>query len=298
MQHFKSDERFVPVPLSLIQDPTLSAYHIATYTVIRSHSDFGKETGSFVSDRRGAELAGISERKFRECRNALRDAGWLEWTGREGRQNHYIVRSKQSAPPDGQASTPAPQTGVGTSTPAHRADLPRHDMPTPPAHGADYLEPVTETSATESSGSSKELPAGEIEDAFTANDLLTIVVKIGLRGQRPAPWGKHSRHAQVLIDEYGLDCEAVVYEACRGIQLMFPWAPPPVGRRTPFDVFDLGRHLVKALSAAQDDKPPSDIVERQGSPARQDLARRGGAPVSLGSLVEGVLERARERKAS
>lgn len=73
---------FSMVPWELQDDPEVDAWMVAVYAAVRRFADFGSGTGSFVSDRRGAEVAGCSERTFRDRRDKLRQIGWIEWQSR------------------------------------------------------------------------------------------------------------------------------------------------------------------------------------------------------------------------
>lgn len=276
---YSTADHFAAVPLALLDHPEKTSYHIAAFAALRSYADFGKATGAAVSDAKAAKRAGCSTRKFIDCRNDLRQWGFLRWTRLDGGVNHYVI-------------TLTPAHGAdGASTPAPGADPPSAHGAQPSAPRADNLEPSPRASSLPtSSGSSNELPAGS--DALTPNGLVEIVMEVGLRGERPLHWAKQSKAAKRLLD-LGLNSDAIVREACRGMLLIFPYAQPPTGRRAPFDVFTLERKLAEALAAAADDKPPSDIVERQ---AHVHAGPRGGAPVLLGGLVEGVMKRVRARQ--
>lgn len=145
---------FAPIPFELLEDPEADAYVIATYAAIKSYADFGSAEGAEVSDRTACKRAGCSERKFRECREKLRELGWLEWdrvTTATGTINRYVVHN-----------SPAP---VEKGAEGVRHGVPegvRQDMPDPsgtacrrgPARGADNQEPGTKSHRPRGSGSS------------------------------------------------------------------------------------------------------------------------------------------------
>jgi len=165
---------FVPVPWELLDDPECDAYAIATYVALKRFADFGSDHGSRVSDARAAELAGCSARTFRARRAWLKERGWIEWEGKNGRTNVYVVHSSLATAAPGaevdQATdeTAAPDTAAGgaavtdaevsdnhgttcrgqddeapvttagdaavESTPAPDAEGPRHQVPTTYSH--------------------------------------------------------------------------------------------------------------------------------------------------------------------
>ncbi len=261
---------FSAIPHALLRDPDIDPYKISTYAVLQMFTDFGSDSGTRISDTRAAGLAHMGRVKFIECRGWLKDRGWLEWTKTQGGINAYLVHSTCS--PGEQASITS--GGSDILSPVQDATAP----PAPPKKSK--KTPLTPPQLTENSVLKTE-PRG-----MTANALVGIVVKLGLRGVRPPDWGKQARAAERLRRK-ALSTQAAVEEACRGMRLRFPWAPPPLGRSEPFDVFTLERHFAEALaSAVTQDKLPSDVVER--GPRR---IGGGGGLASVSSIVEKEMAR-------
>lgn len=174
MQKDGGQGRFAPVPWSLQEEAAgrsrIDAYCIAVYAALRRFCDFGAETGAAVSDARAAALAGCSPRTFRDRRERLREAGWLEWESTFGAVNEYTVRSR---PRRETPRTAAGDAAVGENTPgqetprtaardaaveptaaraaegsARDAEVPRRELPTTESQ---HREPETETEAGSSS---------------------------------------------------------------------------------------------------------------------------------------------------
>ncbi len=281
---YRTDEHFSIVPHSLAEHPDCTPYHIATYFALRGFADHGKETGARVGDRRAAARACMSVRKFIDCRQNLREWGWLTWTRLpDGGINEYVIHATRA------------RAAHGASPAAPGADPPSAQGAHPSAQGADNREPVTESHlSTESSEVSSDESSETPAPSFTANDLVDLVTQLGLRGHRPPDWGKQNRAAQRLL-KVGLRSEPLVREACRGMRLKFPWALPPLGKADTFDVMRLEKNLAEALSlAATQDKPPSESVSATRAPPRPYPT----GPTPLAALVEGVLEKVRARVAA
>lgn len=108
---------FVQLPWALIDDPEIDAHAIATYAALKRFSDVGKATGAKVSDGTAAARAGCSARTFRDRRALLKSKGWIEWDGRNGATNMYVVHSSppETAAPVAEvdAQTTAPDTAAG-----------------------------------------------------------------------------------------------------------------------------------------------------------------------------------------
>lgn len=89
-----ADTLFSKVPIELLEDPDVDAYAVAVYAALRSKCDFGSEDGARVSDGTAADLAGCSAKTFQRRRQLLRDLGWIDWTGKYGAVNAYVVRDQ------------------------------------------------------------------------------------------------------------------------------------------------------------------------------------------------------------
>jgi len=89
---------FVQVPFDLIDDPNVDALSLAIYVILKRFADIGSEEGSRVSDARAAKLGQVSTRTLIRRRQQLRDSGWLEWEGKDGRTNRYLVHATTPGP--------------------------------------------------------------------------------------------------------------------------------------------------------------------------------------------------------
>lgn len=148
---------FSPIPWELQDNPSATAFHIATYAALKRFADFGSDEGATVSDATVAEKAGCSERQVRYCREQLEAWGWLEWetvATRFGRLNAYVVHSSLPASGAGEGKQ-SPEEDAGKPAPRAKAAKRgvRHRVPdgsgkacrTGPAQGADNREPDTES---------------------------------------------------------------------------------------------------------------------------------------------------------
>lgn len=132
---------FAQVPFELLDDPEANAYVIATYVAVKSYADFGSTDGAEVGDPRASKRAGCSERKFRECREWLRQRGWIEWEQvptKTGRINRYVVHNSP-APVDEEAgevrhTMPDPSGTPCRTHPAPGAGPVRHTVPPTNSH--------------------------------------------------------------------------------------------------------------------------------------------------------------------
>jgi hypothetical protein len=113
---------YVQVPFDLIDDPNIDALAIATYVILKRFADIGSEGGAFVSDNKASGIGSMSSRTLIRRRAILRDSGWLDWEGKIGRVNHYIVHAVQ------------PSTETQPVTVSHTPSDSESDLPVTVSH--------------------------------------------------------------------------------------------------------------------------------------------------------------------
>ena len=129
---------FIQVPFDLIDDPNVDALGIAAYIVLKRFADIGSEGGSYVSDGRAAELIGVSTRTLIRRRQILRNSGWLEWEGRQGHTNKYLVHATHAQP----------------VTDSHTT------------YDSESHPPMTQSHTTNIQSTKKQLPNGDVTEVF------------------------------------------------------------------------------------------------------------------------------------
>lgn len=129
---------FAVVPNWMIRNTTISAYAIAVYAALASHSGRG---GITPSHETLATESRCSERKVRDALNELRDLGVVTWTRRQARggrtSNEYFLHPNG---PEVPASGAVELVGV----PAQDAASSGTQCRQVPAHSAEEEEPSEE----------------------------------------------------------------------------------------------------------------------------------------------------------
>ena len=127
---------FVLVPRSLIEDPDIDPYTLATYISLSYFADFGRETGAFPSDATAAKRVGMGERTVTDRRDKLKELGWLQWVSgkKHGVTNKYLVVQDSKGGPQevrrGSAggSYPPPQETRTTKEPVTKEPIPKETL--------------------------------------------------------------------------------------------------------------------------------------------------------------------------
>lgn len=232
--------------------------------------DAGGDLGAYPGHQLLGIRTGWEPKTVRNRLSRLRRAGLIvsRRGGSEGLMRYYVMppasRETETRAPEsdvpkdrdlGLAHAPAPRdaNNVPAEVPTERDATPT-DVPADVPGGV----PTAGISSRRGSNSKKTTtganpPEGDGRKQTPAQQLVNRIITVGLRGQRPAEYGKHCRRAEQLLQHHPLENLLAVVEA---MPQEFPF-----NRGETFDVFDVGKRADKVLAKlrAPDKMPMSTI---------------------------------------